>query len=108
MPTVLALIVLIAVFYAFWLFVQTATPYQTGRLLGVMALMLGLLALAYLALTGRLPWALLVLIALWPVMAGYFDRKRRAILERQRILSDHDGLKDQVKNDFDSTAGKDN
>lgn len=101
MPAILTLIVLIAVFYAFWLFFQTATPYQTGRLLGLIAIILGVLALLYLALTGRLPWALGVLIALWPVMAGYFDQRRRAILREQRQINDHGGmLKEKVKDDF--------
>lgn len=101
MPVVLSLLVLIGVFYAFWLFIQTATPYQTGRILGLIAIILGVLALFYLAITGRLPWALGVLIALWPILAGYFDRRRREILYSQRDLNDHNGaLKERVKDDF--------
>lgn len=105
MPTVLALLVLIGVFYAFWLFLQTATPYQTGRLLGVIAIILAVMALLYLALTGRLPWALFALIALWPVLAAYFNRRREEILRAHQRLNDHDGsLKEQMKDDFQNRS----
>lgn len=101
MPVILTLIVLIGVFYAFWLFLQTATPYQTGRLLGVIAIILGVLGLFYLAISGRLPLALGLLIAAWPLLAGYFDRRRREILLQQRELNDENGfLKEKVKDDF--------
>ncbi len=105
MPTVLILLVLIGVFYTFWLFFQTATPYQTGRLLGIIAIILAGIALLYLALTGRLPWALGALIALWPLLAAYFNRRRQDILRAHQRLNDADGtLKEQMKDDFQNRS----
>ncbi len=101
MAPILTLIILIILGYCCWLFIRTATPYQIGRMMGLSAIIIGLGALIMLALRGRLPLALLILIILWPIMAGYFDQHRKMIFKKHRKNPDEDGSKkEQAKNDF--------
>jgi uncharacterized membrane protein YhaH (DUF805 family) len=78
MPAVLSLLLLIIVLSLFGLFLKRATPYQIGRVLAVLAIAFGVGILVLLALSGRLPWALFILIVLWPIMAVVLRRRRAA------------------------------
>ncbi len=101
MPVIFSLVLLIIVAYGLWLFVRTATPYQLGRMMGVSAILIGAGGLVMLVLRGRLPLALLILIVLWPIMAGYLDQYRKIILKKHARDPDMDGSKkEQAKNDF--------
>ena len=69
------------------------------------AILIGAMSLILLALRGRLPLALMILIVLWPIMAGYFDQHRQMIIRKHLKHPDADGSKkEQAKNDFQENS----
>lgn len=105
MPAILSLVILLVVLYCFWLFIRTATPYQMGRVLAVLAVIIGVAALVMLAVSGRLPLAILILIILWPFMAGVLQHRRKLMALTYKSKLDPNGeKKDQTKHDFDQNS----
>jgi hypothetical protein len=89
MPTLISLMIVAGSFYCFWLFAQTATPRQMGNLLLVVAALISAGVLGFLAVTQRLPLALVGLMVIWPLMASIFDARRRRLIRMHGELHDH-------------------
>lgn len=89
MPTLISVVIVAGVAYCFWLFAQTATPRQMGKMLMVVAITIITSVLGFWAVTGRLPWALIGLMIVWPVMAAIFDSRRRYVIRMHGDVDDN-------------------
>jgi predicted membrane protein len=94
MQPIISLMIVVGVLYCFWLFIKTATPRQMGKFLLVIAVILLVGALFILAVMKRLPLAVGILMALWPLLAAALDIKRRTILEGEFSSEDIDNEDD--------------
>lgn len=106
MPFVLSLLVLAAAGYCFWLFIQTATPTQMGGFLKFMAIAATIVFLLFLALSQRLPFALILIMAAWPVMAAMMDQRRQIIERRMQAHLRHLSTGPDIENQADVIEGK--
>lgn len=75
MPYALLALGVLVGLYGLYLFLLNATPRQAGTM--VITILTGIMALALflLAITGRLPAALAILAALWPVAVGFLRQR---------------------------------
>lgn len=75
MPYALLAVGILVGLYGLYLFLLNATPRQAGTM--VITILTGIMALALflLAITGRLPAALAILAALWPIAIGVLRQR---------------------------------
>ncbi|MGZ9109402.1 MAG: DnaJ domain-containing protein [Micavibrio sp.] len=77
MPYALLALGLLLGIYGLYRFFLNATPKQAGTLILSLGTGVLLIALLLLTLTGRLPAALAILIALWPLGISLWNRRKR-------------------------------
>jgi DnaJ family protein C protein 19 len=77
MPYALLALGLLLGIYGLYRFFLNATPKQAGTLILSLGTGTLLIALLLLTLTGRLPAALAILIALWPLGISLWNRRKR-------------------------------
>lgn len=77
MPYLLLVLGVLAGLYGLYTFFMNASPKQAGTM--VLTLLTGVLALAllFLAVTGRLPVAIGILVALWPIGLNIWKKSRQ-------------------------------
>lgn len=79
MPYVLLAVGLLLALYGLYKFMIVATPKQAGALILAIFTLVVAGALLVLTLTGRLPAALAILLALWPLALSFWKRRQKPV-----------------------------